>query len=101
VSTVDRHTLYVTGIQGNTVAVQPVNGATVTTTVHTSVGRIHPGDTVVVQGSQGGNGVVHATSIRVTPSGGSPTTGGSGSGQGSAGGALNQLFGGGNGAGGG
>ncbi len=76
-------TLYVSTAEGNTVKVSTSAGSSVTKTVKSSVKDIHPGETVVVTGSKGTNGVVSAESIRVGSSG--------------AGGGLGSLFGGGGG----
>jgi hypothetical protein len=90
VSYVSGNTLYVTSGEGNTVKVRAPAGTTVSKTVSTSVHSIHPGDTVVVRGSQSGSGGVTASSITVS-SGGSKTAGSSPSGSSGTGGA--QLFG--------
>lgn len=80
-------TIYVTNTEGNTVKVKAPAGTTVTKTVSTSVHSVHPGDTVVVRGSQTKNGGVTAASISVSSSSGSTnsTTG--------TGGSAQQLFG--------
>jgi hypothetical protein len=90
VSYVSGNTLYVTSGEGNTVKVSAPAGTTVSKTVSTSVHSIHPGDTVIVRGSQSGSGRVTASSITVS-SGGSKTAGSSSSGSSGTGGA--QLFG--------
>ena len=41
-------------------------------TVSTSVHSIHPGDTVIVRGSQGGNGSITASSISISSAGSAP-----------------------------
>jgi len=64
-------TLYVTTAEGNTVKVSTSAGSSVTKTVKSSVGDIHPGETVVVTGSTGPGGAVTAESIRVGSAGGS------------------------------
>jgi hypothetical protein len=58
-------TLYVTTGEGNTVKVTTAPGASVTKTVQASVGKIHPGETVIVTGSAHANGSIAASSIRV------------------------------------
>ncbi|HEY1450367.1 MAG TPA: hypothetical protein VGF47_05390 [Solirubrobacteraceae bacterium] len=58
-------TLYVTTGEGNTVKVTTAPGASVTKTVQASVGKIHPGETVLVTGSTHANGSIAASSIRV------------------------------------
>jgi hypothetical protein len=87
VSYVNGSTLYVTNTEGNTVKVKAPIGTTVTKTVSTSMHSVHPGDTVVVRGSQDKNGSVTASSVSVSSSSGSTssTAGSSGSAQ--------QLFG--------
>lgn len=86
VSTVHGRTLDVTDSQGNTVKVKIPSGVTVTRTAGSSVHAIHPGDTVVVEGSKGKDGTVSASTVRATAAS-----------QGGGGGALQQLFGGGGG----
>jgi len=90
VSSLHGRTLDVTDTQGNTIQVKVPAGVTVTRAAPSSVHAIHPGDTVIVQGSRRSNGTISATSVRTTPA----TTGGGGGG-GGGGSALNQLFGGG------
>jgi hypothetical protein len=70
VSYVDGHTLYVENSEGNTVKVTTSAGSRVTKTVTSSVRSIHPGETVVVQGSSASNGAIAASSISVGGSGG-------------------------------
>lgn len=82
-------TLYVTSSEGNTVKVTAPAGTKVSRTVSTNVHSVHPGDTVIVRGSQSKNGSVSASSIAVSSSGGSATGGSSTSGAG----ATQQLFG--------
>ena len=69
VSYLSGNTLYVTTAEGNTVKVSAPAGTTVSKTVSTDVKSIHPGDTVLVRGSQSGNGKVTASSISITQSG--------------------------------
>jgi hypothetical protein len=66
VSTVRGRTLYVQGDQGNTVKVTLATGANVSRTTSSSAKAIHPGDSVVVQGQQRGDGSVDASSVRAT-----------------------------------
>jgi hypothetical protein len=87
VSSVEGRTLYVTTPQGNTVRVKVPNGESVSRSVTTSVHAIHPGDSVVIQGSRGSSGRITASSVRATQA--------SSSGSGSGSSALGQLFGGG------
>jgi hypothetical protein len=92
VSFASGNTLYVATSEGNTVKVNAPQGTTVSKTVSTNVHGIHPGDTVVVRGSQNKNGSVSASSITISPSSGSSTGGASSPSTG--GGATQQLFGG-------
>jgi hypothetical protein len=87
VSYVSGSTFYVTNTEGNTVKVKAPAGTAVTKTVSTSVHSVHPGDTVVVRGTQTKNGGVTADSISISSSSGSTssTTG--------TGGSAQQLFG--------
>ncbi|HEY2719317.1 MAG TPA: hypothetical protein VGI52_06785 [Solirubrobacteraceae bacterium] len=77
-------TLYVTTGEGNTVKVTTAPGASVTKTVQASVGKIHPGETVLVTGSTHANGSIAASSIRVGGAGAAFGGGLFGSGGGSA-----------------
>jgi hypothetical protein len=63
-------TLYVENPEGNTVKVTVSAGVTVTKTVTSSFNAIHPGATVVVQGTTDSNGTVTASSIGVGGAGG-------------------------------
>ncbi|MDX6643785.1 MAG: hypothetical protein QOD76_1747 [Solirubrobacteraceae bacterium] len=83
VSTVRGRTLYIQDDQGNTVKVNLAKGANVSRTTGSSIRAVHPGDSVVVQGAQAGDGSISASSVRATAA----SLGG--------GGALAQLFGGG------
>jgi hypothetical protein len=65
VSFVEGSTLYVTDTQGTTVKVTTSPASTVTKAVSSNVAAIHPGETVVISGSAGKDGVVSAESIRV------------------------------------
>lgn len=68
VSTVNGRTLYVQDVQGNTVKVVLPTGANVVRTTTSRVGAIHPGDTVIVQGTKSAGGTVTATQINATSS---------------------------------
>jgi len=74
VSYVSGSTLYVTDTEGNTVKVKAPAGTNVTKTVSTSVHTVHPGDTVIVKGSQNKNGSVTASSVSVSSSSGSTSS---------------------------
>jgi hypothetical protein len=62
------NTLYVKGADGTTVKVTVANGAKVTRTASTDASNVHPGDTVVVQGSKGKSGTVTASTVTATAS---------------------------------
>jgi hypothetical protein len=63
-------TLYVTNSEGNTVKVNTSAATSVTKTVKSTVGGIHPGETVTVTGAGGAGGTVSAESIGVGSGGG-------------------------------
>lgn len=88
VSFANGNTLYVTSSEGNTVKVSAPEGTKVSKTVTTNVHSIHPGDTVIVRGTQNKNGSVSASSISISSSGGS-----SASASGSSSSSTQQLFG--------
>jgi hypothetical protein len=80
VTNVEGHTIYVKESDGTVVAVTAGDGSTVTRDSNVSAKKVHPGDTVVVQGSKHGS-TVKASSIAATESGvettldfGSPTS---------------------------
>jgi hypothetical protein len=68
VTSVEGHTIYVKESDGTTVAVTVGDGATVTRDSNVATKKIHPGDTVVVQGSKKGS-TVTASSIAASESG--------------------------------
>jgi hypothetical protein len=68
VTSVQGHTIYVKEADGTTVAVKAGDGSTVTRDSNVAAKKIHPGDTVVVQGSKKGS-TVTASSIAATESG--------------------------------
>jgi len=68
VSYVRGNTLYVADSQGNTVKVSAAAGSKVTKTVSTQASAIHPGERVVVIGTQAKNGTISARSISVSAS---------------------------------
>jgi hypothetical protein len=97
VSSVDGRTIYVKDSDGSTVAVRVEDGSKVSRDSNVGVKKIHPGDSVVVQGAKHGS-TVKASSISATESGvetsalgGLPASGGSESG-GEGGGSV-ELFG--------
>ena len=92
-------TLYVKDSDGNTVRVKTTSHSKINRTATASAGAIHPGDTVIVQGTKSRGGTITATQINATSSaatsglaglfgggGGLPSFGGGGGG-GAAGGA--------------
>ena len=64
VTFVQGSTLYVATAEGNTVKVVAPTGTSVTKSVSSSTHAIHPGETVLVTGTAGADGVVTAESIR-------------------------------------
>jgi hypothetical protein len=74
-------TLYVKDADGNLVRVKTTSHSKINRTASTSAGAIHPGDTVIVQGTKSSSGTITATQINATAAG--ATSG------------LGQLFGGG------
>jgi hypothetical protein len=90
VSYVSGSTLYVNSGE-STVKVSAPAGTKVSKTVSTNVHSIHPGDTVVVRGSQSRNGSVTASSISISSAGSSTGTGSSNGSSGA--GTTPQLFG--------
>jgi hypothetical protein len=72
VSSVDGRTLYVTTNQGTTLKVRTSSSAKVTRTAKSSVGAVHPGDTVLITGSTGASGTVTAAQVTATASGVTP-----------------------------
>jgi uncharacterized membrane protein YgcG len=100
VSSLQGRTLYVTTTDGNTVQVNVPAGEQLSRTTAAGVRDIHPGDTVVIQGSAANDGTITASAVRAT-SADAPTGGfGGGFGRGGGGGAggsggngsVNQLF---------
>lgn len=87
VSFVSGNTLYISSGE-NTVKVTAPTGTKVSKTVSTGVNSIHPGDTVIVRGTQGKDGKVTASSISISSTGSGTGTGGS-----SGASAASQLFG--------
>lgn len=69
VASVDGDVLYVTDSDGATVKVKVPKSATVTRNAKSSASAIHPGDTVVVQGSANDAGTMTAGSVSATASG--------------------------------
>ena len=61
-------TLYVKDSDGNTIRVKTTSHSKINRTASASAGAIHPGDTVVVQGTKSSSGTVTATQINATSS---------------------------------
>lgn len=74
VTAVEGHTIYVKESDGTVVAVKAGDGSTVTRESNVAAKKVHPGDTVVVQGSKHGS-TVKASSIAATESGVESTLG--------------------------
>jgi hypothetical protein len=62
-------TLYVKDSDGNVVRVKTTSHSKISRTASSTSGAIHPGDTVIVQGSTSKNGTVTATQINATAAG--------------------------------
>ena len=101
VANVDGKSFYVTDSSGNTVKVKTNGNSKVTRTAVSSVAEIHPGDTVIVQGSKASSGTVTAASVIATAKnaatgglgalfGGGGAGGGAGAGAGAGRGQTNQ-----------
>jgi hypothetical protein len=61
-------TLYVKDSDGNLVRVKTTSHSKINRTASTTAGAIHPGDTVIVQGSKSSSGTITATQIQATSS---------------------------------
>ena len=61
-------TLYVKDSDGTTIRVTTTSHSKINRTATASAGAIHPGDTVVVQGTKGSSGTITATQINATSS---------------------------------
>jgi hypothetical protein len=68
VTSVEGHTIYVKEADGTVVAVKAGDGATVTRDANVAAKKVHPGDTVTVEGSKHGS-TVKASSIAATEAG--------------------------------
>lgn len=62
-------TLYVKDSDGNLVRVKTTSHSKINRTASTTAGAIHPGDTVIVQGSKSSSGTITATQINATAAG--------------------------------
>ena len=72
VANIKGSTLYVTSTDGTTIKVKTNDNSKVTRNAAASVGSVHPGDTVVIQGSTASSGTVTASSITATAKGVTP-----------------------------
>jgi hypothetical protein len=59
-------TLYVKDSDGNLVRVKTTSHSKINRTASTTAGTIHPGDTVIVQGTKSSSGTITATQIQAT-----------------------------------
>jgi hypothetical protein len=101
VANVKGSTLYVTSGDGTTIKVKTNSNSKVTRNASSSPGNVHPGDSVVVQGSTASSGTVTASSITATAKGvsafggfgggGGAGGGGAAGGSGTAGGSASQV----------
>jgi hypothetical protein len=73
VANVKGSTLYVTSADGTTVKVKTNDNSKVTRSASSGVGSVHPGDTVVIQGSTAASGTVTAAGITATAKGATPS----------------------------
>jgi hypothetical protein len=62
-------TLYVKDSDGNTIRVRTTSHSKINRNATASAGAIHPGDTVVVQGTKSSSGTITATQINATAAG--------------------------------
>jgi hypothetical protein len=74
VTSVEGHTIYVKESDGTVIAVKVGDGATVTRNSDVNAKKIHPGDSVTVEGSKNGS-TVKASSVAATESGVETTSG--------------------------
>ena len=66
VANVNGKTLYVTDSSGATIRVKTTGSSKIARTAVAKVGEVHPGDTVIVQGTKSSSGTVTATSLTAT-----------------------------------
>ena len=66
VANVDGKTLYVTDSSGATIRVKTTSNSKIARTAVAKVGAVHPGDTVIIQGTKASSGTVKATSVTAT-----------------------------------
>jgi hypothetical protein len=72
VANIKGSTLYVTSADGTTIKVKTNDNSKATRTASSSVANVHPGDTVVIQGSTASSGTITASSITATAKGVTP-----------------------------
>jgi hypothetical protein len=85
-------TLYVKDSDGNMIRVKTTSHSKINRTATASAGAVHPGDTVIVQGTKSSSGTITATQINATSS--AATSGLAGLFGGGGGGGLGALGGG-------
>ncbi|MET0602401.1 MAG: hypothetical protein ABW167_10460 [Baekduia sp.] len=73
VANIKGSTLYITSADGTTVKVKTNDNSKVTRNASGSVANVHPGDTVVIQGSTASSGTVTASRITATAKGVTPS----------------------------
>jgi hypothetical protein len=66
VANVNGKTLYVTDSSGATIRVKTTSSSKISRTAVAKAGQVHPGDTVIVQGTKSSSGTVTATSVTAT-----------------------------------
>ena len=66
VANIDGKTLYVTDSSGATIRVKTTSNSKIARTAVAKVGAVHPGDTVIVQGTKASSGTVKASSVTAT-----------------------------------
>jgi hypothetical protein len=66
VANVNGKTLYITDSSGATIRVKTTSNSKVARTAVAKVGAVHPGDTVIVQGTKSSSGTVKATAVTAT-----------------------------------
>ena len=66
VANVDGKTLYVTDSSGATIRIRTTSNSKIARTAVSKAGAVHPGDTVIVQGTKSSSGTVTATSVTAT-----------------------------------
>ena len=75
VSSTHGSVLYVKDSSGTVIRVRTTAGSKVTRTATSGAGHVHPGDSVVVQGTTAKNGTITASRVSATQAGAAPTGG--------------------------